>query len=284
VIKMRYWTIRIGSKWLHISLYQLIGIGVIGGGIIFYSVSAAFLSINANINAGKFIREKNRSIELGIALSNLKDKIDSVNMKLTWLIDLDCKERLVWGLPNISADIRKLGIGGRHTPTSPIRGVIQELSRKINFETASFDEIYGQIDSKKKALFHTPSIWPTDGSVTSGFGWRWFSGREFHNGIDIANSQGTPVKSTASGVVDYVGYQGGLGLIVEIDHGFGYMTRYGHLSRASVEAGDMIERGQVIGAIGVTGRTTGAHLHYEVCVLGKAIDPASYIIPGSATY
>lgn len=286
---MRYWTIRIGDKWVCVNLYQVIVAGAIVWGIIFFSISTAVLSINSNINAGKIIKEKKREGELETKLKNLKLRIDSINMKLDLITDLDNKERLVWGLPNIDGDIRKLGVGGKRftsriSMTDAIKEAIQEIRRKIEFESASFGEIYNQIEKKKKLLLHTPSIWPTFGTMTSGFGWRSFGGKEFHKAIDIAGPPGTPVVASASGVVDYVGNSSGLGLIVEIDHGFGYMTQYAHLSRALVKQGQYVKRGQVIGAIGTSGRSTGPHLHYGVKVIDKEVDPLLYIISGTTTY
>lgn len=286
---MRYWTVKIGNRWVCVSLYQLIGVGIVSGIITFFSISAAFLSISSNINAGKLFKEKKKAEEIKVALKNMKLKIDSLNIKLDSVIDFDNKERMVWGLPNIGEDIRKLGVGGskmdRSSPASAVKEAIQELERKIDFEVASFREIYDQIERKKKVLLHTPSIRPAEGTVTSGFGWRSLSGnKEFHKGLDISNSPGTPVVVTADGVVNYVGYNKGLGLTVEIDHGFGYSTKYGHLANASVKVGQYVKRGQIIGAIGTSGRVTGPHLHYEVHVLGKEVPPSNYIIPGTTTY
>jgi murein DD-endopeptidase MepM/ murein hydrolase activator NlpD len=254
-----------------------------------FSISTAFLSINSNINAGKFLREKRKSVELDMALKTLRKRIDSVDARLDFVVTLDDMERLVWGLPGIDTDVRKLGVGGRRygISKSPIdigKESIEKLKRKLDFEIASFGEIYRKIEGKKRTLVHTPSIWPAKGTVTSTFGWRWLGGREFHKGLDIANSPGTAVVSTACGVVNYSEHRKGLGLVIEIDHGFGYKTRYGHLARTTVEPGQSVERGQQIGTIGMTGRTTGPHLHYEVKILDKQINPSRYIIPGTTTY
>lgn len=287
---MRYWTIRIGNKWIQVNLYQIIGGAVIVCGLFFFSISTALLSINSNLNAAKLLKEKRRAADLDIDLNVLKQKLDSINAKLELIIDLDNKERMVWGLQTIKNDIRKLGIGGRqinnrNSPTGAVRESIEALKRKLNFEVASFKEIYNEVDKKKKILLNTPSIWPAKGTISSEFGWRWFSsGKGFHKGIDISNSHGTPVMVTSAGIVDYVGHNGGLGLIVEIDHGFGYRTRYGHLSEALVEIGQIVTRSQVIGTMGSSGKATGPHLHYEIFVQGEEVDPMRYIIPGTTTY
>lgn len=140
------------------------------------------------------------------------------------------------------------------------------------------------IENTKKMvekLAATPSIWPTNGQVTSSFGWRtspWGGGSELHPGIDIANSMGTPIFATADGVVVQSGWAGGYGNIVQIDHGNGIETIYGHNSRVAVSVGQAVKKGQVISYLGSTGRSTGPHVHYEVRVNGTAVDPIRFLV------
>ena len=117
-------------------------------------------------------------------------------------------------------------------------------------------------------------IWPCDGVVVSGFGMRW--GR-MHEGIDIGCAYGTPNRAAASGTVIYSGWLGGYGNLVKLDHGRGIETRYGHLSGISVRLGERIKRGQLIGRMGSTGRSTGSHLHYEVRIDGRAVNPIPFM-------
>lgn len=138
-----------------------------------------------------------------------------------------------------------------------------------------------KIAEQVKNLATTPSIWPTSGEVTSGFGWRnspWGDGSELHPGIDIANSMGTPIFATADGVVVQCGWSGGYGNIVQIDHGNGIETIYGHNSRIVVNPGQSVKKGQVISYLGSTGRSTGPHVHYEVRVNGTAVDPIRFLV------
>ena len=125
---------------------------------------------------------------------------------------------------------------------------------------------------------HTvPSIWPTSGYVSSPYGLRW-NGTEFHQGIDIAAETGTPIVATADGVVTAAGWDGsGYGNMVDIDHGDGIMTRYGHASAVAVTPGQTVRRGQVIAYVGSTCYSTGPHLHYEVRVNGQPVNPAGYL-------
>ena len=124
---------------------------------------------------------------------------------------------------------------------------------------------------------HIPSIWPTTGVVSSPYGLRW-GGTDFHPGMDIANDMGTPIVATADGVVEYAGWNsGGYGNMVDINHGNGIMTRYGHASQVVVSTGQQVKRGQLIAYMGSTGFSTGPHVHYEVHVNGQRVNPISYL-------
>lgn len=122
-----------------------------------------------------------------------------------------------------------------------------------------------------------PAIWPASGDVSSPYGLRW-GGSDFHPGIDIANDMGTPIMATADGTVVTAGYNsGGYGNMVDIDHGNGLMTRYGHAMQVLVSEGQTVRRGQVIALMGSTGFSTGPHVHYEVRINGQAVNPAAYL-------
>jgi murein DD-endopeptidase MepM/ murein hydrolase activator NlpD len=124
----------------------------------------------------------------------------------------------------------------------------------------------------------TPSsaglVWPVSGPVTSSFGWRW--GR-MHEGIDIGVGSGTPIHAAAAGTVIYCGWESGYGNLTVIDHGGNLATAYGHQSSISVACGQQVAQGQVIGAVGSTGHSTGPHLHFEVRVNGAPVDPLGYL-------
>ena len=122
---------------------------------------------------------------------------------------------------------------------------------------------------------HTPSIWPTWGTITG-----WFNERRYghyHKGFDIGNNTGTPISATASGVVIYAGWHGSYGRKIVIYHGFGYSTVYAHLYKMNVEVGDEVEKGEVIATMGNTGNSTGPHLHYEVLVDGVPNNPQNFL-------
>jgi murein DD-endopeptidase MepM/ murein hydrolase activator NlpD len=127
----------------------------------------------------------------------------------------------------------------------------------------------------------TPSIWPVTGELTDGFGGRrnpfGGSSSEFHTGQDIATLTGTPVAAAANGTVIFAGCQNGYGQIVIIDHGGGLTTRYGHLSKIEATIGQSIMRGEILGRVGSTGRSTGPHLHYEVRINDEPVNPMEYL-------
>ena len=129
---------------------------------------------------------------------------------------------------------------------------------------------------------YTPSIWPVLGKLESGFGGRRnpFGGSsfEFHSGQDIDAAWGDPVVAGASGKVTFTGWQNGYGQLVVIDHGGGLTTRYGHLSHIEVDAEQTVERGQFIGRVGSTGRSTGPHLHYEIRINDQPVNPLQYLL------
>jgi len=132
---------------------------------------------------------------------------------------------------------------------------------------------------------YTPTLWPVDGTLEGGFGGRrnpfGGSGYEFHSGQDIEAAWGAPVVAGASGKISFVGWQNGYGQLIVIDHGGGLTTRYGHLSHIDVALNQQVERGQFIGRIGSTGRSTGPHLHYEVRINDDPVNPLQYLIEGS---
>lgn len=134
----------------------------------------------------------------------------------------------------------------------------------------------------KKYLFDfTPSIMPASGYMTSRFGWRRspFTGqRHFHRGVDVVNKLGTPIRATANGEVLFVGKKQFWGNTVWIKHRDGIISKYGHMNELEVAMGDKIERGRIIGTIGMSGRTTGPHLHYQIEIGDKAVDPMRFVI------
>jgi murein DD-endopeptidase MepM/ murein hydrolase activator NlpD len=131
--------------------------------------------------------------------------------------------------------------------------------------------------ARDRMIAALPSLNPVDGSVSAGYGWRVNPWPEFHKGIDLAADYGTPVHAAADGVVRAVGWDGGFGNKVDVDHENGYHTWYAHLSRFAVAVGQHVRKGETIAYVGATGEATGPHLHYQVMLGGQAIDPYPYL-------
>jgi murein DD-endopeptidase MepM/ murein hydrolase activator NlpD len=158
---------------------------------------------------------------------------------------------------------------------------LQRLELGMTHEEGELKLLSTHLKEQQTLLNFTPSVWPVRGWISSHFGYRVspFTGRrELHKGLDIVNRRGTPVVVTADGRVVFAGYKRGYGKMVIVDHGLDRVTKYGHLSEISVQSGDQVTRGQKLGLVGSTGRSTGPHLHYEVVVNGKAVDPVDYLL------
>lgn len=157
---------------------------------------------------------------------------------------------------------------------------LEELEKKIDEQENSMKELMAAVTERSRRLAATPSLWPVKGKVTSRFGNRrspFGTKLEFHDGIDIAAPYGSAVRATADGRVAFSGYKSGYGYTVEIKHGYGYTTTYCHLSRILVKAGENVKKGDVIGRVGSTGRSTGPHVHYMVKVNGYPVNPEEYL-------
>jgi murein DD-endopeptidase MepM/ murein hydrolase activator NlpD len=158
---------------------------------------------------------------------------------------------------------------------------MEQVEQATTVQENSFSTLLKSLESKRNLLAATPSLRPTVGWISSNFGYRVspFTGRrEFHKGLDIATRKGTPIIAPADGVVTFAGKKWLMGNMVTLDHGYGMLTRYGHVSKMLKKKGDRVKRGEVIALVGNTGRSTGPHLHYEVRLNGVPVNPIKYIL------
>jgi murein DD-endopeptidase MepM/ murein hydrolase activator NlpD len=158
---------------------------------------------------------------------------------------------------------------------------IDSLTRRASLQEQSLQELYELLKDQESLLSSTPSIWPSRGWITSGFGYRVspFTGeKQLHEGIDISAPSGTKVFAPADGVVTNTSTEEGYGKVVAINHGYGIVTRYAHNSEIKVKVGQRVRRGEQISTIGNTGRSTGPHVHYEVRVNGIPVNPMRYVL------
>ncbi|TET47391.1 M23 family peptidase [candidate division TA06 bacterium] len=264
-------------------------------GLLACAASVCFLPVGEGKGVTSELRSElaflNRSLDL------TERKLADLEEEMEKRIALDEKVRVVSDLEIIHEEVRSLGVGGTgwHLKRPDLVGPrignrlvsigerIEKLERQARFEQESFEEIVDELAQREKLLAHTPSIMPGQGFITSYFGWRISpitKRREFHRGLDIANLGGTPIVATADGRVTFAGWKKGFGRFLTLDHGYGYITRYGHLKSILVKVGDRVFRGQTIGLLGASGNATGPHVHYEVLVNRRHVNPKGYIHSG----
>lgn len=229
-------------------------------------------------------------------------KIDALQLKLIKLNQLEQEIRSYTGLNNPSNDTGDYGIGGIFSDDPEkqacsaefyndfLRNMDENVERLDQFacdQSEDFQILWETLKEIKAIQQVTPSMRPLEGGwISSPFGFRQspFSDKqEFHSGVDIAAHKGTPVMATANGTVTFAGYKGSYGKAISINHGFGIMTRYGHLSSFHVKKGQQVLRGDVIGEVGTTGRSTGPHLHYEVRLNDIPVNAEKYMSEYLAT-
>jgi len=219
--------------------------------------------------------------ELTVQIASLQEAIQQLSEDA----QLDSATRAaIAGLPAV---IRSRAMGGGSlsaaTPAAPSAtpasgpegtfGILKDVLGTIETGLAS---VKSRVENQQALARATPRGWPLIGWLSSTFGNRKdpFTGKDdFHPGLDISASFGTPVKATADGTIESAGYQGNYGNAVVISHGFGIGTRFGHLSQFAVRPGQKVKRGEVIGYVGATGRATSSHLHYEILINGQPINP-----------
>jgi murein DD-endopeptidase MepM/ murein hydrolase activator NlpD len=172
------------------------------------------------------------------------------------------------------AEIASAALSSPEDTFGVLRALLQGLESRLRY-------VRRDVERREALAASTPSIWPAQGWLTGTFGGRSdpFTGEPgYHQGLDISTEKGQPVFATADGVVDAAAYTGDYGNLIVLKHGFGLATRYGHLSAFAVKPGVAVKRGDVIGYVGSTGRSTGAHLHYEILANGRLIDPLQLLI------
>jgi len=236
--------------------------------------------------------------------SSLAAKVSQLEGELGRLRDLDHKLRVVAGLDSRDEQGSELAQGGAGVPsrTALLDAVkkgtgrladwvtrdLEALGREITSRERSFRELKNLLEEKRSVLASTPTVWPVRGLITAGYGYRVspFTGqREMHEGLDIAAPHGTPIVTTADGVVSFAGPLAAFGNVVFINHGHGFTTFYAHTSSIRVAEGKTVKRGDVVAYVGTSGRTTGPHVHYEVQLNGTTLNPMKYIVdPSGVNY
>lgn len=265
------------------------------------------VSIVSSIYAYKFYQESqyhkvtyndsDNSELLKAQLANYIQQLDEINHKMSSLDELEFKVRELVSYQDGSRVIKQVAVGGKEVDIlkdyfafsdrreqeffDSLNETLDVMRVEISKRETSLTKLVDFLEEQRLVMLSTPTIWPVRGWVSSKFGFRTspFSGRRvFHEGLDIAARYGLDVKATAKGIVVFAGDKAGYGNVVTIDHGYGYMTRYGHNSSLTVKVGDKVDKGDVIAKVGSTGRSTGPHVHYEVLVNGIPVNPLKFII------
>ncbi len=221
-------------------------------------------------------------------VQKLHEKIDRMARTLERLARVDNTLRTAVNLPTVSEDEQQMATGGNRLSLleSPMPAalattaqLINQLSRQIEQQESSYQEIFGKYKENQELFACIPAIKPIDAPRTSGFGMRLhpiYQIMKFHSGQDFTAPIGTPIYATGNGIVETASFVDGYGNCVIIDHGFGYKTVYAHQSKLAVKAGQSVKRGMLIGYVGNTGVSEAPHLHYEVVKDGIKVNPSSY--------
>ncbi len=244
--------------------------------------------------------EKNNQF-LKNQLSEMGEKITTINESLGVIENRDDEIRMIMGLRELGDDVREVGIGGTNfeykfadqvvnpdvaDDLNDQMMLIDKLEREVKLELESFSDLITTYHAKEDSLRHMPALHPVlEGRITSDFGMRLhpiFKRYRKHPGIDFAAKAGSPIYAAADGIVELAKHHGGYGNCVFIDHLYGFETRYGHMQKILVRRGQRVKRGDKIGLVGRTGIATAPHLHFEVHYAGKEVNPRHYFFDDPA--
>jgi murein DD-endopeptidase MepM/ murein hydrolase activator NlpD len=252
------------------------------------------VSRTVNLHHAAAVEQEN--VRLAEELGRLHGELSLLTDTLQTIAVRDSRIRLLANLEPTDPTVLQAGIGGpvapRRSPvlasilgrrSEEIRVDLGALIRRANLLAASFSEAHDSLEHHRDRMAATPSILPTTGWLSSAFS----AMREHpvlhiarpHEGIDVSAPMGTPIQSPAAGRVVKTGWESGYGNVIVISHGFGLETKFAHCSKLLARTGQQVARGEVIAQVGNTGLATGPHLHYEVHVSGKPVDPLRYVLP-----
>jgi murein DD-endopeptidase MepM/ murein hydrolase activator NlpD len=283
------------AKKISLSSTLVKGVSIFMMGLILFVMYFSYDYIHIRREQAELKRLKMQTAEQRKQIDGLVAKVDQFSIKMDELKQFDKKIRIMAKLVTGRDKEQLLGIGGPASEENRLRsrmdadnkamiaGIGRHMDR-LMVDAASREESFANLlaylQEKKSLLASTPSTWPVAGWVTSEFGQRIspFGGeKEFHKAIDIATRIGKPIQAPADGIVAEVAFQHDVGQMIRIDHGHGISTFYGYLSQAVVRVGATVHKGDRIGYVGNTGRSTGSHLHYAVMLNGISVNPRKYL-------
>ncbi len=244
----------------------------------FFSVQY-FTSLSQSHELSK-LKKENRALQT--TNEKFSKSVEALRGQLNQVEDRTRKLAIVAGINNLDSGSRG-GVGGirQDDPANPYRDEVDKMSFRSHRLASDLSILEEKFVQQAQMLSSTPSIAPVRGILTDGFGGRsdpFTGGPGQHNAVDISSAIGQPVRVPADGVVVKSEWANGYGNVIYVSHGYGYSTRYGHLSGYNVKPGQRVHRGDIIGFVGTTGRSTGPHLHYEVRMNGNPVNPLAYIL------
>jgi murein DD-endopeptidase MepM/ murein hydrolase activator NlpD len=263
--------------------------------LLFFATTHFLYDYRENLSKIRDLRVlRQRVSEQNITLYNLHSKFESLETEVERLRALDARVR---ALARINQSLspggagkagRSTGIGGMETQEAAAAARLdrllelrfEQLKKDVLVDAKNLDALREELDSRRIVLESIPALWPVRGILSSGFGVRTSPFTDtpvFHHGLDIIARMGVQVRAAAAGKVVRSGYESLFGNVVVLDHGYGYRSLYAHLGERMAAAGDLVQKGDPIGTVGDTGRTTGPHLHFEVHVNGLAVNPSRFL-------
>lgn len=295
----RRWTLVISppgsgaSKVVEVSARALKVAGGLGVVLVLVALLLGYSTFSRSLHLTHTTAVERENATLSTQIAELGGRIDSLTDTLDAIAIRDSRIRLLANLEPIDPQVQLAGIGGPERPrgemtpgereASRARVDLNALIRRANLLAASFKEAADSLQSHRERLAATPSIMPTQGWLSSAFS-RMRAHPVLHisrphEGIDVSAPQGSPIEAPANGTVIRSGWEAGYGNVVEINHGYGIVTRFAHASKLLVNRGQRVTRGERVALVGSTGLATGPHLHYEVHVNGQPVDPLRYVLP-----
>lgn len=283
------------TKKVTVSGRLLKGVCIVLAAVLLLSIYVYYDYISIKREKVELARLRQQTTEQRARIEALAEKVNRYAATMDEFKQLDKQIRVLANLDDGTNGGQIPGIGGsvslerriatrmeddQKTLIANIDKNMNHLTEDADNQRQSFSELLKFLAERKSVNEATPSIWPVRGWVTSEFGNRtspFGTGREFHRGLDIASRMGNDVVAPAGGIVLEAAYDCEMGYMVRIDHGYSMITWYGHLIKSNLKTGDMVKRGDVIGYVGNSGRSTGPHLHYAVFLNGVPVNPRKFL-------
>ena len=302
------WTIMLvphssgSSRAVEVSHTFVKSLAWMGGVVMLVLVVLAVAAIGRAVSVTRYSRLDHENRVLVDEIQRVREQLGGLRDSLDSMGQRGQEFRLLADLSPLDPAVQRAGIGGpagewperdslmalgpNGAQALAARVDLEELARRANILASSVSQAYESLSSHEARFAATPSIMPTHGKISSPFSADRVDPilhiARPHQGIDVAAPMGTEIEAAAAGVVLGVKWEEGYGNLLTIDHGYGVVTRYAHCSKILVVRGQHVKRGQKIALVGSTGESTGPHVHYEVWVNGKAVDPKKFVLPEDA--